>query len=104
MKKDFYSYKEMIAFLNSNTSDVFTITGYDYNNPNKFYNFQYYNGKFALAKGFNLCANFQMYKVTEGNIKIVFKACKSLNVCPIDFSDRQKIDAFNYINFVKSFK
>ena len=101
--KEFYTYESLMAFLKECNSVVF-LHGYDYDNNNVRYNIVYYKGKFATNKGFNLCANFSMHKLTNTALKSIFKKCCSAYVTECDFSDKQKKEAYNYDNFIKSFK
>ena len=97
--KEFYSIDLLIEFLRNNKDSVFTISGYADNNSR--YNLMYYNGKFAENKVFNLCANFSKYKIGIASFKHMFKACGSMRVNKMDFSDKRISDFFNYENFKK---
>ena len=97
--KEFYSIDLLIEFLRNNRDSVFTISGEGFNNS--IYNLMYFNGKFAENKVFNLCANFTKYTIGIATFRRMFKACGSMQVKQMDFSDKRISDVFNYENFKK---
>ena len=99
MKKEFYSFDQMMLFLNENKGEIISISGYG--RYNKVHNLYFNRGKFAEKKGFNLMTNFTKYKVGLPTIKSIFKECGSMTCVIVDFSDKRMQDAFNYNNFLK---
>jgi len=102
MKKEVYSFKSLVESLKEFKNEVVAIVGYpEVGSPIRL---QYYKGKFAIQHGFNLCANFQLHKISNQTAKLLLKKCGAMSFENIDFSDENKRNYFNYDNFVKSFK
>lgn len=102
MKKEVYSFQNLLESLKE-CDGIVAISGYNSEN-NKPINLQYYKGKFALNHGFNLCANFQLHKLSNASVKALFNKCGAMSFEVIDFSDSNKREIFNYNNFIRSFK
>ena len=99
MKKEFYSFDQMLTYLNENKNEIISLSGYGHNN--NVHNLYFNRGKFAEKKVFNLMSNFTKYKVGLSTVKSIFKQCGSMTCYVVDFSDKIMQDAFNYNNFLK---
>ena len=101
-RKEVYSVESLMTNLKS--SDKIVLISGTPNSLGKPINFLYYRGAFCENKGFNLCANFQLHKVGEASVKSFIKKCGCLCLTEMLFDDDRVRGAYNYENFIKSFK